>query len=369
MLLRRATTIGPAVLVALVAAAGTAAAQSSLGIGVAEQTPPSSGPLAGFFAWIAVQQREFYDAMRAALTAMRDGGSGAWVLVGLSFLYGILHAAGPGHGKVVISSYMLANETALRRGIALSFAASLVQAMSAMVIVGLGFLVLRQLAVSQTDTTRFFEIASYALVVALGVWLLVRKLRPLLPPAPKPAALSAAVVRDHGHHHHGHAHHHGHHDHARDAHHHDHSHHHGHAHDHGHDHHHHDHGAGEVCPSCGHAHMPTPDQVSGPMNLRDAAAVVFSVGLRPCTGALIVLTFAFLNGLWVAGLISVLAMALGTAITVSALATLAVTAKNVALRLSGSSALTGPASHAIEIGGALLIIAMGLMLLGGALGA
>lgn len=115
--------------------------------------------------------------------------------------------------------------------------------------------------------------------------------------------------------------------------------------------------------------MPMPDQLSGPMKLRDAAAVVLSVGLRPCTGALIVLTFAFLNGLWAAGLVSVLAMALGTAITVSALATLAVTAKNVALRMSGSSALSGPVSHAIEIGGALLIIAMGVILLGGALGA
>lgn len=363
MLVRRATAIAAAVLVAMVAVAGTAAAQSSLGIGVAEQAPAAqSGLLGGFFPWIAMQQREFYDAMRAALTAMRDGGSGAWVLVGLSFLYGILHAAGPGHGKVVISSYMLANETALRRGIALSFAASLVQAMSATAIVGLGFLVLRQLAVSQTDTTRFFEIASYSLVVALGVWLLVRKVRPLLPPAPRPAALSSAAVHAHDHHHH-------HHDHAHHHHHHDHGDHHGHAHDHGHDHHHHDHGPGEVCPSCGHAHMPTPDQVSGPMKLRDAAAVVFSVGLRPCTGALIVLTFAFLNGLWAAGLISVLAMALGTAITVSALATLAVTAKNAALRLSGSSALSGPVSRTIEIGGALLIIAMGVMLLGGALGA
>jgi nickel/cobalt exporter len=349
LLVRRAATIAPATLIALVAVVGAAAAQSSLGIGVAEQSPASdSGLFGGFFAWIAVQQREFYDAMRAALTAMRDGGSGAWVLVGLSFLYGILHAAGPGHGKVVISSYMLANETALRRGIVLSFAASLVQALSAILIVGLGFLVLRQLAVSQTDTTRFFEIASYGLVVALGLWLLVRKLRALLasmprPVEPKPAALSAAAVHDHDHHHHDHGHH-------------------------GHDHH-HDHAPGEVCSTCGHAHMPMPDQLSGPMKLRDAAAVVFSVGLRPCTGALIVLTFAFLNGLWLAGLVSVLAMALGTAITVSALATLAVTAKNVALRMSGSSALSGPVSHAIEIGGALLIIAMGVILLGGALGA
>ena len=101
--------------------------------------------------------------------------------------------------------------------------------------------------------------------------------------------------------------------------------------------------------------------------LRDTLAVIVSVGLRPCTGALIVLTFAFLNGLWLAGLVSVFAMALGTAITVSALATLAVTAKNVALRISGASALSGPVAQGIEIAGAVVIILMGLALLGGAL--
>lgn len=329
---------------ALCAMTGVAFAQSSLGIGVAEQSVgATSGPFAGFFAWIAVQQSEFYDAMRAALTDMRDGGSAVWLLVGLSFLYGILHAAGPGHGKVVISSYMVANETALRRGIVLSFGAAMMQALSAIAIVGLGFVILRQLSVSQTDTTRFFELSSYALVIALGVWLLMRKLRALWP-APQPASLSAAAVHDHVHDHH-----------------------HDHDHDHHHGHHHHE--PGEVCSTCGHAHMPTPDQVAGATSLRDTLAVIVSVGLRPCTGALIVLTFAFLNGLWIAGLISVIAMALGTAITVSVLATLAVTAKNVALRISGASALSGPISRAIEIGGALLIIAMGVMLLGGALSA
>lgn len=324
-----------ALAVGLVAITGTVAlAQSSLGIGVPEQSvATSSGPLSGFFLWVAETQRDFYEQMRAALTSMRDGGSGVWLLVGLSFVYGILHAAGPGHGKVVISSYMVANESALRRGILLSFASSIVQAMSAIVIVGLGFAVLRQFAVSQTDTVRFFELSSYALVIVLGIWLLVRKLAALRP-EPAPAALSAAVSHEH-HHDHDHSHHH--------------------------------HGDGEVCSTCGHAHMPSPAQVESVGSLRDMAALVLSVGLRPCTGALIVLTFAFLNGLWFAGLVSVFAMALGTAITVSVLATMAVTAKNAALRYSGSSALSGPVSHGIEIGGALLIIAMGAVLLSGAL--
>ena len=88
-----------------------------------------------------------------------------------------------------------------------------------------------------------------------------------------------------------------------------------------------------------------------------------AVGLRPCSGALIVLTFAFLNGIYAGGLASVLAMALGTAITVSILATLAVTAKNVAVRISGGGRIGGYITSTFEIGGALLVVLFGLALL------
>lgn len=324
----------------LLCGATAAVAQSSLGIGAAEQpvAPIDGGLFSSFFAWVAVQQREFYQLMTDALRVMRSDPSAGWVLVGLSFLYGVLHAMGPGHGKVVISSYMLANEEQLRRGVMLSFASSIVQAFSAIVIVALGFLVLRQLSVSVTDTTRAFEIASYAMVTALGAWLLLRKV-PGWWAGRKPAALSSAVVADaHHNHHHGH-----------------------------HDHHHHDHGDDGVCSSCGHAHMPSPAQAEAARTSRERMAAVLSVGLRPCTGALVVLTFAFMNGLWVAGIASTFAMALGTAITVSTLASLAVTAKNIALRYSGYGAVSRTVTSAIEVAGAVFILLVGLTMLGGAL--
>src|SRR5690606_3435786 len=100
--------------------------------------------------------------------------------------------------------------------------------------------------------------------------------------------------------------------------------------------HHHDHHAGAVCSTCGHSHAPDPALISGErFDWRTAWAAVVAIGLRPCTGALIVLSFAFLNGLWAVGVVSVFAMALGTAITVSALAIVAVTAKNWAVAMSG----------------------------------
>lgn len=324
---------GMAIAAALLVPAA-ALAQSSLGIGTAEPSMAPAGPFAGFLQWVNAEQQRFYRALTGSLKAMRDDGSQLWLLIGLSFAYGVFHAAGPGHGKAVISSYMLANEVALRRGVVLSFAAALMQAVSAIVLTGVVFLVLRGTAISMTDATRFLETASFALIAAFGAWLLWRKLGPLLLRRGRTHSLSAA-----------HAHAHPHCDHA------------------------HDHAAGEICDSCGHAHAPDPMRLTGDrLDWRAAWSAVAAVGLRPCSGALIVLTFSFLNALWMGGVASVFAMAAGTAITVSVLASLAVIAKDRALRLAGGGRLGARIHAGIEIFGALLVLILGLILLAASLG-
>lgn len=333
-------------------------AQSSLGIGSNEAALQPTGPFAQVIAWINAMQRQFYLAMTDALRAMRNDPRQGSLLIGLSFLYGILHAAGPGHGKAVISSYMVANETALRRGIALSFISSLLQAISAVVIVGLAFLVLRGSGISMNQTAHAMEVASFALVLLFGLWLLARKL-PLLfgkrrvapagdTPAEAPAwqgSISAqassttafsnraklnynrgAAAPDHLFV-----------------------------------------GKGDVCVACGNAHIADPARLTGDFNWKTAWAAILSVGLRPCSGALIVLTFAMLNGLVLGGLLSVFAMAFGTFLTVAVLASLAVSAKNIVLKLTGRSAVSGRIKAAIEVAAALFIVLTGALLLSAAL--
>ncbi|WP_127600305.1 nickel/cobalt transporter [Nitratireductor alexandrii] len=327
-------------------------AQSSLGIGTNEAMLPQTGLFGGLVNWVNTQQQAFYRALTGALKAMREDSGKLWLLVGLSFAYGIFHAAGPGHGKAVISSYMLANEVALKRGVMLSFVSAFLQALSAILLIGAVFLVLRGTAISMTGATWFLEVASYALITLFGAWLLWQKAGPRLRTrlfGGPVQNLSAAIATDHDHHHH---HHHG-------AHAHDHAHNHGDGH-----HHHHDHAPGAACASCGHAHAPNPQLISGDrFTWRTAWSAVAAVGLRPCSGALIVLTFSFLNGLWLGGIVSVLAMALGTAITVSVLATLAVVAKNWAVALAGDGRLGNRIHAAIEIGGAAFVFLIGLTLL------
>jgi ABC-type nickel/cobalt efflux system permease component RcnA len=346
-------------------------AQSSLGIGTNEAMVPSTGMFSELLNWINVHQQQFYRSLTGSLKAMRDGESGGiWVLVGLSFAYGILHAAGPGHGKAVISSYMLANEVALRRGIMLSFVSAFLQGATAIVLMTLVFLVLRGTSVSMTNATWFLETVSYALIAAFGAWLLWKKLKPMafLAGAAPVHSLSAAHVHAHDHHDHdhatcGHDHSHDHHDHAHHDHEHDH-----HAHDHGHSH--RAHAVGEVCSTCGHSHAPDPKMLEGKhFDWRTAWSAVAAVGIRPCSGALIVLSFAFLNGLWAGGILSVFAMALGTAITVSALAVLAVTAKNWAVAIAGDGRAGNRVHNTIEIGGAAMVMLLGLVLLAASLNA
>jgi nickel/cobalt transporter (NicO) family protein len=320
---------------AFAAAALPAAAQaaSSLGIGSNEVAAAPTGMFGSFFFWINSQQREFYRAMTGALKSMRDDGSKAWLLVGLSFAYGIFHAAGPGHGKAVISSYMIANEVALRRGIMLSFVSSFLQALTALMVVGGTFLVLRGTSVSMDDATWVMEVASFALITAFGAWLLWKKaFRPLFMTEPALAPAHAGHV-------------------------------------HSHDHAHYHHGPDEVCEDCGHSHAPDPSMLQNQFDWRTAWSAIAAVGMRPCSGALIVLTFALLNGLYVGGVLSVLAMALGTAITVSALATLAVTAKNTAVRLARSDSAAQRIHRIAEISGAALVFVLGLTLLGASLSA
>ena len=75
--------------------------------------------------------------MSATIRAAKSDGSAVWTLLFISFAYGIFHAAGPGHGKAVISSYLVANHETARRGIVLSFASALMQSLVAVLIVGI----------------------------------------------------------------------------------------------------------------------------------------------------------------------------------------------------------------------------------------
>ncbi len=308
------------------------------------EVPPS-----GLVGWLLAKQSEFYRQMSSTIRAAKSDGSAVWTLLAISFAYGIFHAAGPGHGKSVISSYLVANRETARRGIALSFASALMQSLVAVVMVGICALLLNATARTMCGAERMIEIASYALIAAFGARLVWTKgggfLRALRPPQLVPAMAVAAQ-----HHDHGHDHHHDHHDHAHAS----------VAHDHG-----HDHGRDHVHDEhCGHSHGPDPSELAGPGGWRRGFAAIFAVGVRPCSGAILVLVFALAQGLFWAGVAATFVMGLGTAITVATIAVVAVSARGLAQRLSGASDGGGALiMRGVEFGAAALVLLFGVGLL------
>ena len=301
----------------MVAGGAVAALLLCLAVAYVVHTGGPSTLAGGWWRQFVQLQGQLHRELATALRGLRQGDPvhAAWLLGSLSLLYGVLHAAGPGHGKVVISSYLLADGQSIRSGIVLSFVAAMAQALSAVVIVLLGSVVLGLAGFQLTRLATYAETASFALVVVLGLGMALNGARQLL-------GAGSCQHGQNGHDHcaHGHVHHAG----------------------------------------CGHAHAVQPI-TEGRQRLLRSAGVVLAVGLRPCTGALIVLVFALVNGLLLAGIASTFAMALGTAVTVAALAALSVQAKLVALRLfRASEQRLARARGWLWLGGGLLIATLGV---------
>ena len=300
----------------------------------------------GIVGWLLSKQSEFYREMSSTIRAAKSDGLAVWTLLAISFAYGIFHAAGPGHGKAVISSYLVANQETARRRIALSFASALMQSLVAVVIVGVGAWLLNVTAKTMCGAERTIAIASYALIAAFGARLVWTKgggfIRALQ--GPQPAYAMAAATQHRGRDH----------DHGHDRHRHDHRHHDDHVHD----------------EHCDHSHGPVPSELAGPGGWRRGFGAIFAVGLRPCSGAILVLVFALAQGLFWAGVAATFVMGLGTAITVAAIAVVAVSAKDLARRLSGASDGGGALfMRGVEFGAAGLVLLFGVGLLFGYLAA
>src|SRR6202042_3430938 len=197
--------------------------------------PPMNEHAGGIIGWLLAKQSEFYREMSSTIRAAKTDGSAVWGLLAISFAYGIFHAAGPGHGKAVISSYLVANRETARRGIALAFVSAMLQSLVAVLIVAIGAWLLNVTAKTMCGAEKVIAIASYGLIAAFGARLVWTKgenfIRAFQVHPPVPALALASVSASHihagqdhsGHDHASHAHHQhshfdAHHDHSLDDH-------------------------------------------------------------------------------------------------------------------------------------------------------
>ncbi|HDG1689170.1 TPA: nickel/cobalt transporter [Kluyvera georgiana] len=237
-----------------------------------------------------IWQRDVNQQMSGLLKAVADNPtqSGGALLL-FSFAYGVLHALGPGHGKVVITTWLATHPSKLKSSIGLTLASSLLQGLVAIALVVIVLTVLRLPARQLHLSSFWLEKGSYALVGVLGLllcWRALKRLRLLLR-KPKFTAFTP---------------HHVHHD-----------------------------GCG-----CGHQHLPNPQQLEQSDDWRARLMIILSMGMRPCSGAIMVLLFSKVIGVFSWGVASALAMAAGTSLTISSLALLVQGFRTLAVKLSGN---------------------------------
>jgi ABC-type nickel/cobalt efflux system permease component RcnA len=216
-----------------------------------------------------------------------------------SFFYGILHAAGPGHGKAVISSYLLASGDTLRRGLWLTWASSLLQGVMAFVFVFIAVKLfnLSQSALRTSMNTIDMLLASF--LVFIGIRLLY-------------SFVKNPLSKD----------------------------------------------------SC--THIPPAEQLRQRRNWRDDASLIATIAIRPCSGAVLILIYCLSKGLLLNGILAVMLISIGTAMTVSLLAIIAVSFKKIAVRLAATGSNTGFYFYkSLEILAALFLIGLGLAMLTG----
>jgi nickel/cobalt transporter (NicO) family protein len=283
--------------------------------------------------WARDKQQAFSTTMRTSLNRLKTNGStaAAWTLLSFGLAYGIFHAAGPGHGKVVISSWLIATENDLKRGLLVAFLSSMFQALAAILLVSGLFLVVASVGSVVRDVVGYMERASYAMICALGLYLIYTATRGwfkkrIVIAQTTSRPFNFEIVNPYN----------------------------AHIHD----------------EHCGHNHAPEPKHLRGDWSFKKALSLSFAIGLRPCTGAIAVLLAANTIGLYWAGIASTLAMGFGVFLTVSIIAAITVYGKDFALKLAArDNQKLGTIVNLLRLGGGVVVAFMGAIMFLGSFGA
>ncbi|MCL2892687.1 nickel/cobalt transporter [Brenneria tiliae] len=289
----------------------------------------------------AVWQKSLHQQMSQLLQMVADRPHQAGLgLMAFSLAYGVLHAVGPGHGKVVIMTYLATHPSKLKSSLRLTFAASLVQGLMAVLLVSVVLGILQLSSRTLHSSSFWLEKGSFILVAGLGALLCFRAARRLyftLFRRPKPATilrltpldsaddrrirpLGAVSAPDHQHH--------------------------------------------ADC-GCGHRHLPSNEELSRDGHWRTRLMIVLAMGMRPCSGAILVLLFSKVIGVFLWGIAAALVMALGTALTISALAMLVFYCRRLVERLGGngtSSVWQRAAWSLLSLAGGVILLGSGVLL-------
>ncbi|MGF7453039.1 nickel/cobalt transporter [Pasteurella bettyae] len=266
------------------------------------------------FTHIVVWQREFNQLISDNLQEIKHNPRVAGsMLILISFLYGIFHAAGPGHGKFIIVSYLSTHQSKLKKSMKLSFLSSLMQGVVAILATSIVVVILNLSSAYFKLSQLWLERVAYLLVILLGLrWCyqsfqkFIKKHRTLSQANKVPHIRQINVLADnlrigqnitqiqsqefipHEH--------------------------------------------GTDC-GCGHKHMPEHTELEQATSWKSQFLVIMSIGMRPCTGAIFVLFLSYMLNLYAWGIVATLAMSIGTGLALSSFAAMVQYARSTAIKV------------------------------------
>ncbi len=288
---------------------GTAGAPNPFTTRAPAEPPSAAGRIyRGLLLEIAQIQRGLNRRLSVKIAEIKESGSilPALTVLFVAFLYGVFHAAGPGHGKFIVTSYFLARNAPVVRGVMMSGLISFLQAVSAILIVTVLVMILGRGRLAVLGQVVTLELVSYGLVVLLGLYMAWGAFR--------------GVDCDHG-------------------------------------------ADGHHAPVGHHDHDGTARPTPWFRRLGGMMPVAIAAGVRPCSGAIILLLFTMANGLYFLGVLGTLVMALGVAITVSIVGMLAIGTRRSIFRFTGDGGVARLwLLRGVGIVGSLLVALIGALL-------
>lgn len=302
-------------------------------------------------------QKQINNELSELLYAAKNEGLMAGVsLMGLSFLYGILHSVGPGHGKLIVTTYIATQDAKVKLSLILTLVSSLMQALVAVGLVSVLLMLFDASMREINQKAEFLIPLSFYTAILLGVVIVWRNLvlmyrtleknkKSLVQDATNPSSMviqgvvpvatpalaaqysapTSTTSAAHEHH--------------------------------------------DNC-GCGHQHVVSSEMINEASSFKEYLAIILSIGIRPCTGAIMVLLFANMLDIYWLGVVSAFVMALGTALTTSMIAIMTITGKQAVRRyLATGKQSQKPNSKGsiskfiVPITGGLILILLGLLLL------
>lgn len=243
-------------------------------------------------------QKGFNFQLSSAMKGIHENPQQAGLtLLLISFLYGVFHAVGPGHGKFILTSYLSLEQTKLPQTLKITWLSAIVQGLVAVSLVTILVVVFTLSRHYFNLTLKWVERGSFAIMIAFGAYWCLQSLKPFLQKKPKNRPLVIRQIRPQNH--------------IETS---------GHIHS-------------ENC-GCGHKHLPSSQEMAQIQDWKSMWAVIFSIGLRPCTGAVLVLFLSYTLDLYWWGVFSALVMAVGTGLTLTLFACLVLFARHKAIQAS-----------------------------------